>query len=218
MAPAFVLLYIPDKQETMETLAKIFGSEARVRILRLFFLSPDKGFESREVSLKTKTNPATAKKELKILHSAGVIRKFSLKKKVVSNKGKIKHVRIDGWILDKAFRYREQLKAFVVSVDLVKKHDIINRFEKAGKIKLLIIAGIFIKDDSSRTDIFIVGDKLKKSRIEKIISSLEAEAGKEIRYALLETPEFKYRLEFYDKFIRDVLDYPHEKVINKLSV
>jgi hypothetical protein len=42
--------------------------------------------------------------------------------------------------------------------------------------------------------------------------------GKEIRYSAFETGEFQYRLGMYDKLIRDVLDYPHETVLDKLGV
>ena len=47
---------------------------------------------------------------------------------------------------------------------------------------------------------------------------MEAEIGKELRYAVLNTKEFIYRLDMYDKFIRDILDYPHERLIEKIKV
>lgn len=197
----------------MEILGKLFGSEARVRILRLFFLNPDMSFDPRDVSQKTKTNPAMARKELAILQSSGIIRHNRFHK---GNHGKRK--RVVGWCFDNSFLYREQLKNLLVGTDLVKKNDILKRFLRAGKIKLLIIAGIFTKDESSRVDVFIVGDNLKRSIIEKILRGLEAEVGKEIRYAILETPDFLYRMEMYDKFVRDILEYPHETIVDRLGV
>ena len=47
---------------------------------------------------------------------------------------------------------------------------------------------------------------------------LEAELGKELTYSMMETPEFEYRYGMYDKFIRDVIDYPHLVVLNKLKL
>jgi hypothetical protein len=35
--------------------------------------------------------------------------------------------------------------------------------------------------------------------------------------ALFDTEEFMYRLKMYDKLLRDVLDYPHEKIVNKID-
>ncbi len=51
--------------------------------------------------------------------------------------------------------------------------------------------------------------------------SLRANAlqiGKELNYSVLPTKEFLYRLRMRDKFIRDILDYPHEKILNKLDI
>jgi len=57
--------------------------------------------------------------------------------------------------------------------------------------------------------------------LKQLTSSLtypESEIGKELTYAFLETPEFQYRLEMRDKFVRDILDYPHEKLIDKIGL
>lgn len=197
----------------MEILGKLFGSEARVRVLRLFFLSPDTGFDTRDVAIKTKTKSTLVRKELSLLFSIGVIKRHGFYKEVGGKKKKI-----IGWSFDKTFHHRGELKDLLVSTDLVKKNEILSRFKHAGNVKLLIIAGIFIKSDSSRIDIFIVGDKLKRGVIDNIIRSLEAEAGKELRYSVLDTAEFRYRLDVYDKFVRDILDYPNEVVVDKLGV
>jgi hypothetical protein len=47
---------------------------------------------------------------------------------------------------------------------------------------------------------------------------MEADIGKELSYAVCDTADFVYRLNAYDKFIRDVLDYPHETIVDKLGV
>jgi hypothetical protein len=59
-------------------------------------------------------------------------------------------------------------------------------------------------------DLLIVGDRMKRGKIEKGIRRLEAEIGAELVYAIFETKEFNYRLNMYDKLVRDILDYPHE--------
>jgi len=51
-----------------------------------------------------------------------------------------------------------------------------------------------------------------------IMSSIEALLGKELRYAAFETTDFQYRLSIYDKLIKDILDYQHEKILNKLGL
>jgi hypothetical protein len=45
------------------------------------------------------------------------------------------------------------------------------------------------------------------------IRALEAEIGREIVYAVFDYKEFLYRLNMYDKLIRDVLDFPHKVLV-----
>ena len=67
-------------------------------------------------------------------------------------------------------------------------------------------------------DMLIVGDGLKKGAISRIVKTMEAEIGKELVFASFETADFHYRLGMYDKLIRDILDYPHQKLLDKLNI
>jgi hypothetical protein len=99
-----------------------------------------------------------------------------------------------------------------------KHEDLIEKIGRGAKLQLLIISGLFIKETDSRVDMLIVGDNIKENIIESTIKDIESEIGREIKYVVLETQEFKYRLSVFDKLTRDVLDYPHEKIVNKLGV
>ena len=59
----------------MEILGKLFGSEARVKILRLFFLNEEMGFEMKEIEKRTKLKATTVRKEIVALKSIGFIKK-----------------------------------------------------------------------------------------------------------------------------------------------
>jgi hypothetical protein len=110
------------------------------------------------------------------------------------------------------------LKNFILSTVPLSKDQLLKKLQKAGRLKLVILAGIFGEEDSSRVDILAVGDGLKRGILERAIKDIEAEVGKELTYAAFNTQDFLYRLGMYDKFIRDILDYPHEKIINKLGL
>ena len=87
-----------------------------------------------------------------------------------------------------------------------------------GRVKLVILSGVFINAENSRADLLVVGDNLKKRKLAKFLKNLEADVGKEIDYVVLETEDFKYRYDMFDRFLRDVLEKPHEKLINKLRI
>jgi hypothetical protein len=111
----------------------------------------------------------------------------------------------------------EPLRNLLVDSGGMQIPDISARFNGAGKITLFITSGIFMHDDDRLIDLMIVGDRLDKKMIDIEIKKIESEIGKELRYAVFDTEEFLYRLKMYDKLIRDLLDYPHTKVVSKIN-
>jgi hypothetical protein len=45
---------------------------------------------------------------------------------------------------------------------------------------------------------------------------MESEVGKEIEYAAMNTKEFDYRFHMFDRFVRDILEKPNEKLLNRI--
>jgi hypothetical protein len=101
---------------------------------------------------------------------------------------------------------------------MVNKTEVVGRIKKAGQIKLIVLSGVFVRENEGRVDILVVGDNIKKASLDGALKILESEVGKELSYAVMDTNEFNYRLGMYDKFIRDILDYPHEKLIDKIGL
>ena len=183
----------------MEILGKILGSPARVKIMRLFLLNRSKGFKSKGIAKRSRVSLDIVRKEIKLLASVDFIKKRS---KTSTD-----------WYFNSAFKYAEQFEDLLVRSETLNKQKLLGHFKKVGQVKLLIVSGVFIKNYDSRVDLLIVGDNMKKSRIEKGIRRLEAEIGVELVYAIFNTKEFIYRLSMYDKLVRDILDYPHEVLL-----
>jgi len=83
---------------------------------------------------------------------------------------------------------------------------------------VVIVAGSFLQDWDGRVDLLVAGNNLKKGRLETIIRDVEAEMGMELKYAAFTTEDLKYRLGIRDKLLRDILDFPHQKLINRLNL
>ncbi|OIO31700.1 MAG: hypothetical protein COZ49_01460 [Candidatus Yonathbacteria bacterium CG_4_10_14_3_um_filter_47_65] len=205
----------------MDILAKLFGGTARVKIMRLFLLNPGGTFENKDIATKSKVHIAMVRKELALLGSIGFVKKRSFFKEVPVDGGKNKGVhkkRVMGWQLRDDFPLLVSVRNLMVNTEPLRRQEIANRIKRGGNIKLVIVSGFFVHNSDSSLDILIVGDNLKKSAIENAVAVIESEVGKELNYAFLNTSDFKYRLSVYDKFIRDILDYPHEKIVDKLGI
>ena len=179
----------------MEILGKILGSPARVKIMRLFLLNPNKSFKGKDVTKRSRVNPDLARRELKMLSSIGFVKK-----------------RGQAWSCDPGFEYAPEIEGLLVNADTLDKKSIAENFRKIGRMKLLILSGIFIKNKDSRVDLLVIGDKMRRNKIEEEVKKLEAEIGMELVYATFDTKEFIYRLNMYDKLVRDILDFPHEVI------
>lgn len=205
----------------MDILEKLFGSAAKVKIIKLFLFNPDSAFDNPEAAERAKVSKAVTRREISNLEKIGFVKSKFYIKEIRRQKNRSIQTfrkRVNGWTLDPKFPYVEAIKSFLSNINPFKHRDIIDRISRAGKIQLLIISGIFIKDPDSRADLLVVGDNLKQGQLDNIIKTIESEIGKEIRYAVFETSEFNYRLAMFDKLLRDILDYPHEKIINKLNL
>ncbi|HWA32277.1 MAG TPA: hypothetical protein VG694_02405 [Candidatus Paceibacterota bacterium] len=180
----------------MEILGKILGSPARVKIMRLFLLNAKKNFTAKEVAKRSRVSPASARSELRMLASVAFIRK-----------------RGASFMLNTSFKYLSELEDLLINSESIDKDVVAGSFKRAGRVKLLVVSGVFLKNKDSRVDLLVVGNKMKRSRVEEEIRKLEAEIGRELVYAIFDTKEFNYRLNMYDKLIRDILDFPHEVLL-----
>ena len=205
----------------MDTIGKLFGSQARVKILRLFLLNPLTAFDVALVSEKSKVRLPDARREISLLKAVGIIGDKVFTKELIRKRGSKKTLirkRVSGYQLKQTFPLILPLKNLLVSEMPLNRDEISRRFKGVGKIKFLAISGVFLDEPEARVDVLVVGDGLKKRLVENVLRSIEAEIGKELSYGAFETPEFLYRLSVYDKFVRDILDFRHDAIIDKLKV
>lgn len=198
----------------LDPLATLFGSVARVRLLRLFLLNPEKVFTAAEIQKRCKLAPEVLKKEITQLEAVSVCTKEEAE--VSDEKGKLHketYLRFD-----ESFPVARSMRGLLIDPQLFDAKEISKRFETVGRVKLFILSGIFLQREDSRVDMFLVVDNIKRNNFEKALKQLEAELGRELNYGLFTLKDFEYRLSMFDKFVRDVLDYPHETVINKLEM
>jgi len=180
----------------MEILSKLIGSPARIKIMRLFLQNKDTVFLPKDVSSRSRVSSDVLRRELKLLQSVGFLKKNT-----------------KGYFFNIAFKYTREFETLLVGSDTMDDTIIAESFKKVGKTKLLIVSGFFIKNKDSRIDLLIVGDSLQKAKIEEAVKKLEAEIGTELTYAIFDTNEFIYRLNMYDKLVRDILDFPHKVIL-----
>ena len=202
----------------MELLAKLLGGYDRVKIMRFFLHQSDLQIDAESLTLKVKGKLLLIRKELLTLTSIGFLEKKKGRAEVPSDKkGGTKMKEAVLFKVNENFPHNNALKDLLFDFKNIDKKEIAARFKHVGRIKLFVLAGVFVESDKSRVDIMIVGEALNKQKVDKLIEALSAELGRVVTVALMDTEEFEYRRKMYDKFIGDIFVMEHDLVINKLK-
>ncbi|PIR83079.1 hypothetical protein COU19_02185 [Candidatus Kaiserbacteria bacterium CG10_big_fil_rev_8_21_14_0_10_56_12] len=189
----------------MEPLAKLFGSPARLKTIRLFLFNQDTAFNASEVMQRAKLSKDVARRELAELFAAGLLRK----------KGSHTPARYQ---TNQNFEHLAALDTFIRETTNVRPQDMLTLLRRAGTLRLVALSGLFTGTLESKVDLLVVGDALDERALAQSVRSLEAELGREIRYAFFTTADFRYRLGVYDRLLRDVFDYPHRLLVDKIGL
>jgi hypothetical protein len=188
-----------------DVLHMLFGSSLRVRLLRLFLFHQHHSFTAGEAAQRTRARLPQVKKELLLLERAHIL--FSDGKR-----GKTQQFRVN-----RESEYLEPLENLVLDAPL-HGQEIADRLKGVGVLKLIMTSGVFLKNSEAALDLLVVGDRIDDRKLSERMRAFEAEIGKELRYAYLSTGEFYYRLNMNDRLIRDILDFPHQVVLDRLEM
>jgi len=189
-----------------QILEKLFESPAKTRLLKLILRNIKTLFPMSEIKRRTQLDARSINKQLDIFRSIGLVKAVTRKKEKVFG-------------VNPAFAFYDELSSLVLKSSPASKGKMTNKIRGLGKVKMAILSGIFMEENrgNRRIDILLVGDAISDRKLTNFIKSLEAEAGTEISFAVLSSEEFIYRYKMFDKFVHDILEKPHEKIINKLE-
>jgi len=205
----------------MVILSQLFGSELRLRMMRLFVFNGDRAFDIDYLIGKTDAKTRDIEKEISFFKKIGLVKAKKVTKIFQIKKGKKtvqKRKKVRAYALDQRFKYLAALSDFLVKTHSLENKAVIKRLEKAGRIKAIVVSGIFTGQADSRLDLFVIGDNVRTSSMDRIVRGIESDMGKDIRYAVLSAPDFAYRVSMNDKLVRDVLDYPHTILLDKIGL
>ncbi len=189
----------------MERLASLFGSPARLKMIRLFVFNSETSFSLGEIVERTKLSREAARREVLDLLACDLLRK--------------KGERADAqYQINPHYEHLAALNEFIRETTTVNSRKILEVLKRAGTLKLVALSGHFTGILEPQVDLLVVGDNLDEKMLARAIHALEAEFGREIRYASFVTPDFRYRLGVYDRLLRDVFDYPHRLLIDKIGL
>lgn len=186
-----------------EVLETLFGSKSRSRVLRFFILNPGRRFDAGEISEKIQVPRKNLRTDIAALEKIDLVRARK------AQRGKT-------YMLNENFPYYPELRDLFIKSNVYPHCAEIKKIKDLGRIKLVMVSGVFLNYDKAELDLLIVGDDIPRSRLTRLILAVEAEIGREVRYMSLTLEDFDYRLEMMDRFIIEFLAGPQDIIINKV--
>ena len=183
-------------------LTKLFGSQARVKLLKIFVLNQDEKFYLRQLSRDLKMQVNSIRRELENLQSFGLLScdedSFELEER---DRGKTEkkyyHVNQD-------FVLFPELKALMVKSQVLSNNVFVEKIRATCSPKVFILSGSLVSNPKSQTDILLVG-RFNRDKLLPLITELEEDLGRELNYTIMDYREYSYRVDIADFFVYNII-------------
>ena len=195
-----------------QSINALFGSKTRVKLLNLFFNSPDQKFYVREISRTIDEQVNSVRRELTNLESVGVVKSSTEDRKIY-------------YQANQRFKYYLPLRVIFagvkigdgISVD--KKTSDIDKWQSElsdiqNEVELLVLFGVLADDPKSNIDMLLVGDNYGH-KLSEWASKIENKEGRELNYMILSMEDFYYRYTTQDTFIKGLFESNHKVIFDK---
>jgi predicted transcriptional regulator len=207
---------------------QLFGSKTRVKLLQLFYSNPNRAFYVREITRKIDEQINSVRRELSNLLSIGIITSDATQNRLYYEVNQSYEyykplAQIFGGMAveeEVAPAAEKSAKKEVKKVtpakpkaDVSAEHPMAKSIRGLGKVDLALLTGQFTRDDSAGIDVLIVGN-VNATKADKFMADLEKAENKELRYTVIPTDNYHYRVQIHDRFINNVLEAKKQVIIN----
>jgi len=184
-------------------------------LLQLFYSNPNRSFYVREITRKIDEQINSVRRELANLLNVGIITSDTSNNKVyyeVNQKYEFftPLQEIFGGGITKS---RPKSTRTTKSIEL-PLHDEASDLKALGNVEIAVLTGQFTRDENAGVDVLIVGN-VNSNALNKYVTELERQEGKDLRYTVFSLDDFTYRLQIKDRFTTNVLRAKKQVLIDK---
>jgi hypothetical protein len=192
---------------------QLFGSKTRVKLLQLFYSNPNRSFYVREITRKIDEQINSVRRELANLLNVGIITSDTSNNKVYYEVNQ----KYDFYaplqeIFGGGVAKPRKGKTTAKSVELPP--DEAADLKALGNVEVAALMGQFTRDDTTGVDVLIVGN-INQNALNKYVTELEKQEGKDLRYTVFSLDDFTYRLQIKDRFMSNVLRAKKQVLLDK---
>jgi hypothetical protein len=184
-------------------LQDIIDSKLDSEVLGFFLTAPERAFSVIEISKRLHAPYLKAVHSLNKLVMEGLLKGFSKKSKKY-------------YLINTKYKLLGEMKTQWQKGDIKYQDELLTAIKRLGEIKAAFLSGLFCGEVSLPVDLLLVG-KINLNKLADFLQAVEELMGQEINYSIMTVDEFLLRRDTFDKFIKDVFDYPHLVVVDELT-
>lgn len=184
-------------------LEEIIDSKPKTSVLAILLASPRRGFAPKELAGKAHITLKTLEPVLKYFLKISLIESYS--------RGKVKF-----YILNARHKLLPEIQSSVLKNQKKYEDELHVALKKLGDLEGIYLTGIFTGLPYAPVDMLLVG-KANLNKLAKFLENAKKALGLEINYSLMPTEEFTLRRDTFDRFLKDIFDYPHLVVLDKTT-
>lgn len=201
----------------MDMLEHLFGSRTRVKLLGLFLRQPDEPLFVREMTRRIETQINAVRRELSNLVSFGLVQEMEGEPDGKKDGKKQAGMKKKYYRINPTFPLLNEVRSLFVKAQVLLERKLDKEILKLGDIRYLAFLGTFIGKPSGPVDVFIVGDRINRDALKKLIVETERDMSCEINFSFMTTEDYAYRKDMTDKFLYAILEAPKNVVVDKLA-
>ncbi|WKZ24501.1 MAG: winged helix-turn-helix domain-containing protein [Patescibacteria group bacterium] len=193
-------------------IAKLFGSTARVKLLKLFLLNPENSYYVREIARLLDLQLNAVRRELENLEVLGLV----VGDVPEEGEGQVSKTEKKYYRANVNFVLFKEIKELILKAQILCEPEFTEKLRKIGEVKLLLLSGLFLNDPEAPVDLLIVGE-FKPNKLAALLRELEQELVSEVRYTVMSEADFKYRRQVTDVFLFSVIEGNKIIVIDEMN-
>ncbi|MBP9686236.1 MAG: hypothetical protein KBD66_00355 [Candidatus Doudnabacteria bacterium] len=163
-------------------------------ILSFLLFAPPRTFSARELGVRLNMRPNKLVDSLARLVETGQLSPCS--------RGSIRYYR-----LNPKHKFYPEVHEVLLKRAKQYEDELYIAIKKLG-VKAAYLSGLFVGKPELEVDMLLVGD-IKSQRLQTFVEACEHMMGQEVNYCVMSEEEFVTRKDTFDRFIKDIFDYPY---------
>lgn len=184
-------------------LSDILDSKRPADLLAFLLVAPLRSFSAKELATRLRTTSGNAANAAKVLERNHIVKAF------------IRH-QVKFFILNLRHPQVTALRDRCLAEQGAWPDELFASLKKLGQLTGIYLSGLFVGRPELPVDLLLVG-KVSSTKLNQFLEIAQKLIGSELNYSVMSQEEFDIRRHTFDRFIKDIFDYPHVIVVEKVQ-